>query len=147
MLWHIAGDMKRIYLFLILVLVVVGFGCTQSSSSGENNKIKPVEFGILEGRITIGPLCPVERDPPDPSCLPTAKTFAANPVFVKAGSENIAKLEPTLNGSYELELAVGDYTVVSSKVSRIGKQSVPQDITITSNTRTELNIHIDTGIR
>ncbi|MBI4170753.1 MAG: hypothetical protein HY514_03595 [Candidatus Aenigmarchaeota archaeon] len=33
------------------------------------------EKGFLAGRITIGPLCPVETDPPQPECLLTAETI------------------------------------------------------------------------
>ncbi|MEK7081236.1 MAG: hypothetical protein AAB902_02520 [Patescibacteria group bacterium] len=40
---------------------------------------KPQEAtaGFLEGKVTIGPLCPVERTPPDPACQPTEATYKA----------------------------------------------------------------------
>ena len=36
-----------------------------------------VTAGFLEGKVTIGPLCPVERTPPDPACQPTEATYKA----------------------------------------------------------------------
>ena len=36
---------------------------------------KSSNTGILMGKISIGPLCPVETDPPQPGCLPTADTY------------------------------------------------------------------------
>jgi hypothetical protein len=41
------------------------------SISGCDNQINQGS-GFLEGVISIGPICPVETDPPDPGCLPTA---------------------------------------------------------------------------
>ena len=35
------------------------------------------EGGLLKGKISIGPLCPVETFPPQPQCLPTLETFKA----------------------------------------------------------------------
>jgi len=35
------------------------------------------EKGTLQGHITIGPLCPVETNPPDPNCQPTEETYNA----------------------------------------------------------------------
>ena len=47
------------------------------------------DLGRIEGRVTIGPLCPVERIPPDPTCQPTPETFAAVKLFI----DNFAKFE------------------------------------------------------
>jgi len=39
-------------------------------------KLNPVtEKSPLAGKVNIGPLCPVERNPPDPSCQPTEETY------------------------------------------------------------------------
>lgn len=36
---------------------------------------KSSKIGTLMGKISIGPLCPVETAPPQPGCLPTADTY------------------------------------------------------------------------
>lgn len=106
--------------------------------------------GFLEGVISIGPICPVERDPPDPGCLPTAETFKAYPVSVwtSNGRRKIAQLNPALDGSFKTELALGNYLVtLENGQSKIGGSNLPVEISINPQKKTLLNINIDTGIR
>jgi hypothetical protein len=106
--------------------------------------------GFLEGVISIGPICPVERDPPDPGCLPTAETYKAYPVSVwtSNGQRKIAQLNPALDGSFKTELAPGNYLVtLENAQSKIGGSNLPVEISINSQEKTLLNINIDTGIR
>jgi hypothetical protein len=108
------------------------------------------EAGFLEGIISIGPLCPVEKDPPDPNCLPTYETYKAYPVTIKTsnGRRKIAQVNPALDGSYKIELNPGKYLVIlETEQNRIGSSNLPVGITIISNNNTLLNIDIDTGIR
>ncbi len=106
--------------------------------------------GYLEGTISIGPICPVERDPPDPGCLPTAETYNAYPVSIWTpdGRFKIAQIKPALNGTYSLELPAGNYRVIlENKQFGIGKSNLPVEISISPKENTTLNINIDTGIR
>jgi len=106
--------------------------------------------GFLKGLISIGPLCPVENDPPDPGCLPTAETYKAYPVSIwtSDGRRKITQLEPALDGSYKIDLDPGMYLVVlETGQNSIGSSNLPREVTITSKTNTVLNIEIDTGIR
>lgn len=106
--------------------------------------------GILEGNISIGPLCPVETDPPQPGCLPTQATFDAYPVFVYSsdGSKKITLLAPEPDGSFRTVLEPGNYLLVLG-ISRggIGSSNLPQAVTIKSSEITTVSISIDTGIR
>src|ERR1035437_5070574 len=72
------------------------------------------ETGILEGVISIGPICPVETYPPHPGCLPTAETYKTYPVSVWTtdGMRKIAHINPSLDGSYSIELAPENYLVI-----------------------------------
>jgi hypothetical protein len=108
------------------------------------------EPGFLEGVISIGPICPVERIPPDPACLPTSETYKAYPVsvFTADGKINITQLKPSLDGSYKSELPPGHYLVVLERAqNNIGGTNLPVEVSITSFNKTMLNINIDTGIR
>ena len=108
------------------------------------------ENGFLEGTISIGPLCPVETDPPSPGCLPTAETYKAYPVYICTpdGSKKIALISPALDGSFKTELAPGKYLVILDKVQiKIGGSNLPQEVTINSLETTVISIDIDTGIR
>ena len=69
------------------------------------NKQNTQETGFLEGVISIGPLCPVETDPPDPGCLPTVETYKNYPVSIwtSNGRRRIAQINPALDGTYRIE--------------------------------------------
>ena len=108
------------------------------------------EAGFLEGVISIGPICPVERIPPDPACLPTAETYKAYPVSVwtSNGKRKIAQINPALDGSFRTELAPGNYLVILEKEQNtVGGSNLPIEVLINSQDKTILNINIDTGIR
>jgi len=108
------------------------------------------ETGFLEGVVSIGPICPVETDPPVTGCLPTAETYKAYPVSIWTanGRMKIVQINPSLDGSYETELSPGNYLVkLGTRVNSIGRSNLPVEVTITSLNKTVLNIDIDTGIR
>jgi len=118
--------------------------------SGGCNKLFTQDAGFLEGKISIGPICPVEKDPPDPGCLPTAETYKAYPVGVwtSDGRRKIALLNPSLDGSYRSELDQGSYLIVLERdKTGIGASNLPVEVTVLSDNTTILNIEIDTGIR
>jgi hypothetical protein len=108
------------------------------------------EVGFLEGKISIGPLCPVETDPPNPACMPTDETYKAYPVSIwtSDGKRKIIQLNPSLDGSYNEELEPGNYLVIlETGDSKIGSSNLPGKVEITSQNKTIFNIDIDTGIR
>ena len=114
------------------------------------DKLFTQEAGYLEGIISIGPLCPVEKDPPDPACLPTYETYKSYPVTIwtSNGRRKIAQLKPALDGSYKIELNSGHYLVIlEPEQNRIGSSNLPVEVVIRSQAETILNIDIDTGIR
>jgi hypothetical protein len=108
------------------------------------------DTGVLEGVISIGPICPVETDPPDPGCLPIAETFNAYPVSVWTtdGRIKITQINPALDGSYRAELATGNYLVIlENDQNRIGSSNLPVAVSVIAQEKTNLDIDIDTGIR
>ena len=135
---------RRSYTIITGIAFLIGLlfsGCEKTANQ---------ETGFLEGVISIGPICPVETDPPGPGCLPTAETYKAYPVSIwtSNGRRKIAQLNPALDGSYKTELEPGNYLVKLGTVSKgIGNSNLPAEVTITSQEKTVLNIDIDTGIR
>jgi hypothetical protein len=114
------------------------------------DKKKTPDKGFLEGTISIGPICPVEKIPPDPACLPTAETYKAYPVYVFSadGKNKILQLQPSLEGIFSSELPPGNYLIVLEKAQNIiGGSNLPAEVSITSQDKTLFNINIDTGIR
>jgi len=124
----------------LIVMTIFVSGCAQ-------NKIS--DKGYLEGKITIGPLCPVERIPPDPGCQPTQETYNAWPIAVYMSNSKIIDITPNLDGTYKVELSPGDYIVKleNQQASGIGRNNLPATVTIRPNATTILDISIDTGIR
>jgi len=132
---------KIILGFTLLTGLILNPGCDKLSTQDE---------GILEGKISIGPICPVETDPPEPGCLPTVETYKAYPVSVwtSDGRRKITLLKPSLDGSYKTELESGKYLIIlETGGNNIGSSNLPGEVTIISGEITTLNIDIDTGIR
>ncbi len=124
--------------------IILISGCIQ-----QQNQIS--EKGFLEGKVTIGPLCPVERFPPDPRCQPTEETYKAWPIAVYTSDikTKVTQIEPNLDGTYKIELSAGNYIVDLEKQQPFGMggRNLPATISINSGRTTSLNIDIDTGIR
>ncbi len=133
--------MKHFKLILSLIGVILYTSC---------EKKLIVANGYLKGKISIGPICPVERNPPDTSCMPTAETYKAYSVgiWTSDGMHNITQLSPSLNGSYITELATGNYLVrLENNQSIATGSNLPVHIVINALDSTLLDINIDTGIR
>ncbi len=137
--------MKQGYFWTFSIIALLGIvfmnSCIQQSTT-------VTEKGFLQGKVTIGPLCPVERSPPDSKCQPTEETYKAWPIAVYTFDKRtkIAQIEPLLNGTYKLELPVGNYTVNLEKPYKFSK-NLPVNVTIKKDKITILNIDIDTGMR
>lgn len=131
--------MKKIIIFIIFPLILIFIQCND----------KYAGFGTLEGKITIGPLCPVAKNPADPDCQPTAATFLAFPVNVMSedGQTLITTLAPKLDGSYSARLEPAWYVIMRGTSPGIGGSNLPAEISISASKSTHLDINIDTGIR
>jgi hypothetical protein len=133
--------LKAIFGFIFLTGLILMSAC---------DKEKGLNSGWLEGTISIGPICPVEKIPPDPACMPTAETYKAYPVSVYTlnGKVKIAQLNPSLDGSFNTQLAPGNYQVVLETANKyVGGSNLPAEVSIVSQEKTMLSINIDTGIR
>ena len=134
--------MKVIIKFgLLLFAIVLNWSCDQQ-------QMQIVEKGFLEGKVTIGPLCPVETMPPDPACQPSKDTYNAWPIVVWTADKKtkIAIIDPELDGSYLIDLPEGTYHIDLDKQHLFGK-NLPVTIDIIPFETIILNIDIDTGIR
>lgn len=112
--------------------------------------------GTLSGKMTIGPICPVERNPPDPKCKPTAEMFALKTIVVlpyglaefDAGRTG-GQVHPDANGNFSLSLEPGVYTInVLPWQKGLGSVSIkPDRFAISAGGVVNVAIDIDTGIR
>lgn len=111
----------------------------------ENTKVKK---GTLRGTVTIGPICPVERE--DTPCLPTPEMYAARKVFVYAEDKktHIATLVPDAGGKFSAELPAGDYFIDMKQGGGPGGISgLPSMVKIKEGIVTDIRVVVDTGIR
>jgi hypothetical protein len=134
-------SLRKMFCFIFLTGLILMSAC---------DKEKGLNPGWLEGIISIGPICPVEKIPPDPACMPTAETYKAYPVsvFTSDGKQRIIQLEPSLDGTFKSELSPGNYLVVLEIANKhIGGSNLPAEVSIFSQEKTMISINIDTGIR
>ena len=128
--------------FLVILIAILGIAAILVSAC-----VMYQEVGYLEGTVTIGPICPVER--PGEVCKPSPEAFAARPVQVyEAGSMKFVKtVEVGADGAYRTTLAPGTYVVEITRAGIDRTEDVPTTITLRSGETVVVDIALDTGIR
>jgi len=116
------------------------------------------EIGTIQGKVTIGPLCPVE-----PCNLPPeeiAQVYLARKVIIYEQATKIKVTERILNedGEYSISLKPGGYIVDISdakgdelpldlaKRPRLGN-AIPREVELKAGEKVVVDFDIDTGIR
>jgi hypothetical protein len=105
------------------------------------------DTGILEGNLTIGPICPVER--PGIPCPVPCEAYQARKILIydKSGTKLLQQVNIDCDGHYRVELKAGEYMVDVNHVGIGHVTNVPKKIEIEAGHTVTLNIDIDTGIR
>lgn len=113
---------------------------------GEEGDDLPDATGV-QGNVTAGPTCPVERDPPDPACAPRPVGGAVL-VFTDADGSEVARATSAADGTFTVELAPGAYRVTAEPVDGLMGTPAPMDFEVEAGQpMTELQVSYDTGIR
>jgi hypothetical protein len=118
----------------LLVLLVLASGCTTSPAPGDSG---------IEGKVMLGPTCPVQRDPPDPQCAD--KPYQANLAAMQDGKV-VQQFSSDSNGTFHVALAPGDYEIQSAQ-SGHPTCSSQGTIHVTAGQFTKADVSCDTGIR
>ncbi len=142
---------KQKLLYTVIASAILIGGCIQ-------NNITLEEYGILQGKVTIGPLCPVEpcKLPPEQ----VAQIYEARKIIIYEQSTKVKIAEVNLNqnGEYSLSLKPGSYIVDItdaeenelpldlSRRPRIGNV-IPKEVELKAGDKVILDFDIDTGIR
>jgi hypothetical protein len=117
---------------VIVIVVLVSASCASRAAAPS---------GGIEGRVTIGPTCPVEQV--GSPCPPGTWTGA-----VRATSSEGAVHEAATgsDGSYRLALTPGTYTVTPVVQSGGPPTARPAMVTV-GTTMQQLDLQLDSGIR
>ena len=140
------GQSRQFIPLLIMLYLVSCQGIDEWIVLKENT-----QTGILRGKISIGPLCPDESNPPDSSCLPTAATFRAwaTALYSRDGNTRVASITPDLSGNFTIAVPSGRYVINfdPKRSFSIGGSDLPMPVDIHAVDTLNVSINIDTGIR
>ncbi len=140
------------------ILITIIFGTLLSFACENATNNITLKTGILEGKVTLGPLCPIE-----PCNLPPeqiAAIYEARKVIIyeKSSLSKIAEIQLNADGEYSLSLNAGQYIIDVSDANgnalplelsqrpRFGN-AIPQEAEILEDQTTISDFDIDTGIR
>jgi hypothetical protein len=125
---------------MILPVIVIALLISGCSGAGS-------ETGILQGKVSIGPISPVER-PGETPIIP-CEVYEARKIMAydEKGNKLIQQIDIDCDGGYRAELKPGIYTIDINRIGIDHSPDVPQMVEIRSNMTVRLDIDIDTGIR
>lgn len=106
------------------------------------------QTATLEGRVTVGPICPVERL--DSPCPVPVQTYTSREVIIyKTDGKTVAARQKfSAQGTYLFEMAPGTYVVSLPQTGGLGfSKDLPQTVILEAGKTQALNFSIDTGMR
>lgn len=124
-----------------------GPACEFSSCPGvlPATSTAPHATGILYGRVTLSPVCPVESIPPTPECAP--KPYVTDiRVYTLAGKDTGTVTRTTSNGTFVLDIFPGSYSIRAVS-GTVYPRCEEKQVTITRNSSITIELSCDTGIR
>jgi len=128
-----------ILVVIIIAIVFVTFDSGQPAETGKST-------GTLSGKVSIGPLCPVE-----PCSVPHDRlvaAYAARQITISTlDGIGVTIVTADPDSGYAVALKPGTYVVAIPKQGIGGSPDLPATVTIRSGETVRLDISIDTGIR
>ncbi len=100
----------------------------------------------MSGSVVAGPVCPVEREPPDPACAARPVAGATLIIEDAAGSE-LRRVTSDAAGHFSLDLVPGSYRIVPQRVPTLLGTAPPLDLVVREGEHPQPVISYDTGIR
>jgi hypothetical protein len=119
----------------VVTLLVVSTACASRAGGAAD------AMGGIEGRVTIGPTCPVERE--GSPCPPGAWSGI---VRATSSAGDVHDETTASDGSYQLPLPPGTYTVWPVVDGPGPPTARPETVTV-GTTMQRLDLQLDSGIR
>lgn len=101
--------------------------------------------GGIEGIVTIGPTCPVEKFPPDPDCAD--KSYKAALEVTTKDGKSVKRFSSGDDGKFKVSLPAGEYIIQNDSVSSILPRMAPMNVIVKNGKFTKIDIGFDSGIR
>ena len=104
--------------------------------------------GSVVGHVILGPVCPVERIPPDPACAPKPYKATIN-IFSRWTGSSYKPVSTDANGSFKLSLSPGAYSLEVSQPSSgsLYPRCNVLKISVVAKKTQNVTVNCDTGIR
>ena len=106
---------------------------------------QPAKAGTgLQGTVTIGPTCPVQRVG-GPACVaPLAATISVR----NTTGQELTRFRSGSDGTFKMDLAPGTYTLVGISSGPAGlPRPIPVTVTVVDGQYSQVNVTFDSGIR
>jgi len=132
-------ELSRFALVAIVVAVLTA-ACATARTTGATE-----EYPVT-GYVHAGPVCPVERNPPDPACADRPVGGAVLLVVDKQGKD-ISEIRTDPEGKFDVLLPSGTYTLVPQPVEGLLGTASAIDFAVDPSGSPELDVAYDTGIR
>lgn len=130
------------------IVIAVLTACGAISTHVASTPTLPTQTGYLQGKVSIGPLRPVERaGEPTPRIPPEVFTSRSIDIFQADGKTRVTNVRFNPDGTYRVELPPGVYVIALARIGIDRARDLPKRIEIKSGETTELDIEIDTGLR
>ena len=126
-------------LYLLLDPSTLTWGQVDQNYTGDSN------FVGVEGVATLGPTCPVQRIPPDPSCAD--KPFTSQLKVVNGSGATVKTFTPDSTGAFRVVLPAGTYSITQAGTSMLPRCSSPSFTVLANKPATGVAVSCDTGIR
>lgn len=98
----------------------------------------------IQGRVTVGPTCPVERV--NSPCPP--RPIAATVVVRDASGSEVTRFTAGPDGRFKVDLAPGTYALIGQGSGTAGlPRPIPTSVTVVAGSYATVNVQFDSGIR
>jgi hypothetical protein len=128
----------------VLLAILVLFA-TASCAAGAGGA-SPSPSGGIDGTVSAGPTCPVEKLPADPACSPRLVSGAVLVVRDGSGAE-VGRATTGADGTFFVPLPAGSYVVTPQPVEGLMGTAPQQSVDVAAGARSDIILVYDTGIR
>lgn len=126
------------------VLLLLGAG--SCAPGGAPRPSASPALGAIDGTVTAGPVCPVERQPPASACADRAVVGAHIRILDSAGRFVMVAVSGA-DGSFAVTVPPGTYRLVPQPEAGLLGTAPAQEVRVDSGATARVDVRYDTGIR